>query len=181
MFGDILTVSYFSEFIIPLFRDGLYHCSYMISHLFPTIQFVLISNLGPQNTRNQTCAPFWQPTSAPISLSICYLFLVSDRTTFVWPWKSVRNLFHGPKFGKIKTKLLLIRAKETPNMGSSTTQSHYCYSNDVTAKCRSLSRKFHGEMTLFASAFTKPMKTRARLFLFDKPIKCFAFFHTFCF
>ena len=34
-------------------------------------------------------------------------------------------------------------------------------------------------MTLFASAFAKPMKIRACLFLFDKPIKCF--FFTFCF
>ena len=54
-------------------------------------------------------------------------------------------------------------------------------SNDVKAKCRSLSRKFHGEMTLFASAFAKPMKIRGRLFLFDKPIKRFAFLFTFCF
>ena len=30
-------------------------------------------------------------------------------------------------------------------------------------------------MTLFAAAFAKPMKIRVRLFLFDKPIKCFAF------
>ena len=36
-------------------------------------------------------------------------------------------------------------------------------------------------MTLFASAFAKPMTIRARLFLFDKPIKCFAFLFTFCF
>ena len=28
------------------------------------------------------------------------------------------NLFHGPMFGKIKTKLLLIPGKGTPNMGS---------------------------------------------------------------
>ena len=44
-------------------------------------------------------------------------------------------------------------------------------SKDVKAKCRLLSRKFHGEMTLFASAFTFPMKIHAHLFLFDKPIK----------
>ena len=83
-------------------------------------------------------------------------------------------------FGEIKTKLLLILAKETPNVGSKQTssiaQSHYCISNDVKAK---LSRKFHGEMTLFASAFTKPVKIR--FFLFDKPIKCFAFLFTFRF
>ena len=36
-------------------------------------------------------------------------------------------------------------------------------------------------MTLFAPAFAKPMKIRARLFLFDKPIKCFAFLFMFCF
>ena len=68
-------------------------------------------------------------------------------------------------FGKIKTTFLLIPAKETPNMGSkqSIAQSHYCISNDVKAK---LSRKFHGEMTLFASAFAKPMKIRARLLVF---------------
>ena len=66
-------------------------------------------------------------------------------------------------------------------VNSSIAQLHYCISNDVKAKCRSLSRKFHGEMTLFASAFAKPMKIRARLFLFDKPTKCFAFLFTFCF
>ena len=58
-------------------------------------------------------------------------------------------------------QLLHIPAKETPNMGSnysSISQAHYCISNDVKAKCQSLSRKFHGEMTLFASAFAKPMK-----------------------
>ena len=32
--------------------------------------------------------------------------------------KSVHDVFHGPMFGKIKTKVLLISAKETPNMGS---------------------------------------------------------------
>ena len=46
-------------------------------------------------------------------------------------------------FGKIKTKLLLIPAKETPNMGSK--QFDYpitlLYFNDVKVKCRSLSRK----------------------------------------
>ena len=57
-------------------------------------------------------------------------------------------------------------------VNSSIAQSHYCISNDVKAK---LSRKFHGGMTLFASAFAKPMKIRACLFLFDKPIKCCAF------
>ena len=34
---------------------------------------------------------------------------------------------------------------------------------------------------LFASAFSKPMKIHARLFLLGKPIKCFAFLVTFCF
>ena len=66
-------------------------------------------------------------------------------------------------------------------VNSSIAQSHYCISNDVKERCRSLSRKFHEEMTLFASAFAKGMKLRARLFLFDKPIKCFAFLFTFCF
>ena len=56
----------------------------------------------------------------------------------------------------------------------------YCISNDVKANSRSLSRKFHGEMTLFASTFAEPMKICACLFLFDKPIKCFAFLFTFC-
>ena len=74
------------------------------------------------------------------------------------------------------TRKLLIWA-----VNSSIAQSHYCVSNDVKVKCRSLSRKFHGEMMLFASAFVKPMKIRARLFLFDKPIKSFAFLFTFCF
>ena len=34
-------------------------------------------------------------------------------------------------------------------------QSHYCISNDVKVK---LSRKFHAETTLLASAFAEPMK-----------------------
>ena len=34
---------------------------------------------------------------------------------------------------------------------------------------------FHREMTLIAYTFAKPMKIRFGLFLFDKPIKCFAF------
>ena len=64
-------------------------------------------------------------------------------------------------------------------VNSSIAHSHYCISNDVKAK---LSRKFYGEtVTLSASAFAKPMKIRARLFLFDKPIKCFAVLFTFCF
>ena len=50
-------------------------------------------------------------------------------------------------------------------VNSSIAQSHYYNSNDVKAKCRSLSRKFHGEMTLFASAFAKPMKISACFFL----------------
>ena len=59
-------------------------------------------------------------------------------------------------------------------VNSSIAQSHYCISNDVKAKCQLLSRKFYGQMALFASAFAKPMKIRGRLFLFDKSIKCFA-------
>ena len=66
-------------------------------------------------------------------------------------------------------------------VNSSIAQSHFCISNDVKAKCRSLSRKFHGEMTLFAFAFAKPMKIRACLFLLDKPIKSFASLFSFCF
>ena len=66
-------------------------------------------------------------------------------------------------------------------VNSSIAQSHYCVSNDVKAKCRLLSRKFHEEQTLFVSTFAKPMKIRPRLLLFDKPIKCFAFLFTFCF
>ena len=77
---------------------------------------------------------------------------------------------------------LLIPAKETPNKGSKQFDfpSHDCISNDVKAK---LSRKFHGEMRLLAFVFAKPMKIRARLFLFDKPIKClhFTFVFTFIF
>ena len=40
-------------------------------------------------------------------------------------------------------------------VNSSIAQSHYCISNDVKERCRSLSRKFHEEMKLFASAFAK--------------------------
>ena len=66
-------------------------------------------------------------------------------------------------------------------VNSSIAQSHYRISNDIKAKCRSLSRKFHREISLFASAFAKPMKIRARLFLIEKPIKYFAFLFTVCF
>ena len=66
-------------------------------------------------------------------------------------------------------------------VNSSIAQSHYCISNDVKAKCRWFSGEFHGEITLFVSAFAKPMKIRARLFLFDKPIIFFAFLFKFCF
>ena len=77
--------------------------------------------------------------------------------------------------------LFPLRKLLTWAVNSSIAQSYYCISNDVKAKCRSRSRKFHGEMTLFAPAFAKPMKIRARLFLFNKPIKCLAFLFTFCF
>ena len=67
-------------------------------------------------------------------------------------------------------------------VNSSIAKSHYCISIDVKVKCRSLSRKFHGEMRLFAFAFAKPIKIRTRLFLFDRPNKCFAFLlFSFCF
>ena len=79
-------------------------------------------------------------------------------------------------FSLLPPRKLLIWA-----VNSSIAQSYYCISNDVKAKCRSLSRKFHGEMTLFASAFAKPMTIRARQFLFDMPMKCFAMLFTFCF
>lgn len=46
------------------------------------------------------------------------VIVIINRAAFVWPWQSVRYLFHEPMFGKIKTKLLLIPSKETPNMGS---------------------------------------------------------------
>ena len=60
-------------------------------------------------------------------------------------------------------------------------QSHYCISNDVKAKCPSLSREFDGETRIFASAFAKPMKIRTRSFLFNKPIKSFNYLFTSCF
>ena len=80
-------------------------------------------------------------------------------------------------FGKIKTKFLLIDTKETVHMGNKQFDCPITllHSNDVKAKCRSLSRKFHGEITLLVIAFAKPMKIRAPLFLLIKPIKCFAF------
>ena len=95
-----------------------------------------------------------------------------DRATFAWPWNSIQNLLHGPMCGKIKTKLLLIPATETPNMGS----KHFdCPITLLHFKLRQ-SKTFQkvpwrddGKMTVFASVFAKPMKIRARLFLFDKP------------
>ena len=53
------------------------------------------------------------PTTDIAFLAFWLVHLISVGATFVWPWKSVRNLFHAPMFGKIKTKLLLIPAKET--------------------------------------------------------------------
>ena len=77
-------------------------------------------------------------------------------------------------FSLFPPRKLLIRV-----MNSSVAQSHYCISNEVKTECRSLSWKFHGELTLFASAFAKPMKIGAPLFSFDKPIERFAFlFHS---
>ena len=81
-----------------------------------------------------------------------------ERPSYFLETKSVRNLFHGLMFGKIKRKHLLIPAKETRNIWAvdrAIAQSHYCISNDVKAK---LSRKFHAETTLLASAFAKPIK-----------------------
>ena len=53
-------------------------------------------------------------------------------------------------FSSFPPRKLLIWAVD-----SSIAQSHYCISNEVKAK---LSRKFHAETTLLASAFAKPMK-----------------------
>ena len=86
-------------------------------------------------------------------------------------------------FRQLKTKLLLIPAKKTPNMGS---KQFDCPITLLHFKRRQ-SETFQkvpwrdDVVTLFASALAKPMKIRARLFLFDKPIKCFAFLFTFCF
>ena len=53
-------------------------------------------------------------------------------------------------FSSFPPRKLLIWAVD-----SSIAQSHYCISNDAKAK---LSRKFHAETTLLASALAKPMK-----------------------
>ena len=82
--------------------------------------------------------------------------------------------FTGQCLARLKQSFSLFPSRKLQKwaVNSSFAQLHYCKSNDVKAK---LSRKFHGEMTMFAAAFAKPMKIRAHLFLFDKPIKCFAF------
>ena len=87
------------------------------------------------------------------------------------------------KCWQFKTKLLLIPAKETPNMGS---KQFDCPTlpNHITALQMTSSETFQkvpwGD-DVFASAFARPRKIRARLFLFNKPIKCFTFLFTFCF
>ena len=115
-------------------------------------------------------------------MHIFFILHIKQRASFVWPWKSIHNLFPGPMFGKIQTKLLLIRPPWKIliilAVNSLIAQSHYFISNDDKAK---LCRKFHGNMMLFASAFAKPMKIQAHLFLFNKLIKCFAFLFMFCF
>ena len=69
-------------------------------------------------------------------------------------------------FGKIKAKLLFISVNTRKLLiwavNSSISQSHYCISTVVKA---TLSGKFHGKMTMFASVFVEPMKIRAPLFL----------------
>ena len=52
-----------------------------------------------------------------------------------------------------QTSLFPLRTLLIWAVNSSIAQSHYCISNDVKVKCRSFSRKFHGDMTLFASVF----------------------------
>ena len=86
-------------------------------------------------------------------------------------------------FSKIKTKLLFIPAKETPNIGSKQFDSpitvlHFKWRQ---SEIPIAFQKFPWRDDVVVSAFAKPMKIRARLFLFDKPIKCFVFLFTFCF
>ena len=81
-----------------------------------------------------------------------------------------------------KIKLFLIPAKKTPHMGSK--QFDCPITNHITAfemtSKQNVSESSMKIMTLFASAFAKPMKISACLFLFHKTIKCFAFLFTFC-
>ena len=87
------------------------------------------------------------------------------RATFVWPWKSVPNfLFHGQIFGAIKTKLLLILAKETPNMGS---KQFDCPITLLHFKWR--------QSETFQKVPGSDDVVRARLFLFDEPSFLFTF------
>ena len=103
------------------------------------------------------------------------------RVTFVWPWFQVFAIcFTDQCWARLKQSLSIFLPKKPLiwAVNSSIAQSHFCISNVIKAK---LSRKFHGKMTLFPSAFVRPMKIRARLFLFDKLIKCFAFLFMFWF
>ena len=92
-------------------------------------------------------------------------FLDVSRFLYSGGWQ-VCNLFRGACLARLKQSFSLFppRKLQIWAINSSIAKSHYCISN---------------EMTLFASAFAMPMKIRARLFLFDKPIKCFAFLHLF--
>ena len=80
---------------------------------------------------------------------------------------------------RLKQSLSLFPPRKLLTWAVNSSIPHFCILNDVKAK---LSGKFHGETTLFASAFARPMKIHGRfVYLFDKPIKCFAFLFMFYF
>ena len=77
----------------------------------------------------------------------------------------------------------VIPAKETPNVGSKQLDCpislpHFKWRQSEMAIAF---QKVPWRDEVVASAFARPMKIRARLFLFYKAIKCFAFLFTFCF
>ena len=79
--------------------------------------------------------------------------------------------FHGPMFGKIKTKLRVIPAKETPNMSS---KQFDCPITLLHFKLRQ-SETFHTEVPRRDDVVcirVRYANEKSGSFLFDEPIKC---------
>ena len=145
--------------------------------LHDTVTWYKIRHTGWQNYATVSKTKRFQPAKRDSSLfwmsqcgachptgQILYHVTVSCKGPICFTDQCFARLKHS--FSLLPLRKLLIWA-----VNSSIAQSHYCISNDVKAK---LSRKLNGKMTFFTTAFAKPMKIRARLFLFDRPIKCFA-------
>ena len=92
---------------------------------------------------------------------------------------SVHYLFYQLMDEKIKTWTLRFPTKENPNMGKALFDWPMVLQHDVKAKYRLISRKFSGVRIFFTRAFASTIKSRERLYPFDKPIILLYFY--FCF